>query len=56
MLIFTRLEATASETSAPDAPDFFTAAQQQPGLKLEPKKEQVEVLVVDRADRLPAEN
>jgi uncharacterized protein (TIGR03435 family) len=57
VLIFTRLEATASETAAQDAPpDFFTAVQQQLGLKLEPKKEPVEVLVVDHAERLPTEN
>ncbi len=57
VLIYMRLEATAAETSAPDAPpDFFTAVQQQLGLRLEPKKEPVEVLVVDHADRLPTDN
>ena len=57
VLIFMRPDATAAETSAPDAPpDFFTAVQQQLGLKLEPKKEPVEVLVVDHADRLPTDN
>ncbi|MES1258929.1 MAG: TIGR03435 family protein [Acidobacteriota bacterium] len=42
----------------PDAgpPDLFTAVQQQLGLRLEARKQPIEILVVDRADRVPAEN
>ena len=51
---------TASETggvieSAP-GPDIFRALQQQLGLRLEAKKASVEILVIDRAEKLPTEN
>jgi uncharacterized protein (TIGR03435 family) len=40
----------------PDTPPgFFTAAQQELGLKFEPTKDPVEVLVIDHIDR-PSEN
>lgn len=37
-------------------PNLFLAVQQQLGLKLDPKKLPVEILVVDRADKVPVEN
>jgi uncharacterized protein (TIGR03435 family) len=36
-------------------PDLFTAIQQQLGLKLEPTRAQVDVLVIDKVER-PSEN
>jgi uncharacterized protein (TIGR03435 family) len=47
--------ATATAAAPTDAPDFFTAVQEQLGLKLAPSTAQVDVLVIDHIER-PSEN
>jgi uncharacterized protein (TIGR03435 family) len=52
------LEWAADESTAgaePDAPALVTAIQEQLGLRLDPRKLPMEVLVVDHVDR-PSEN
>ncbi|HEY5055276.1 MAG TPA: TIGR03435 family protein, partial [Acidobacteriaceae bacterium] len=49
------LEKAAADDAADSTPDLFTAIQEQLGLKLEPTKGPVEVLVIDHIER-PAEN
>jgi uncharacterized protein (TIGR03435 family) len=57
VLTFMPLSASAPESVSDSAPpDIFVAVQQQLGLKLEPRKDPVEVLVIDHAERVPSEN
>jgi uncharacterized protein (TIGR03435 family) len=51
-----RTPGTSSEAPSPDdPPEFFTALQEQLGLKLQPEKTMVRVFVIDRIER-PTEN
>jgi hypothetical protein len=53
----TGLNATANADQDPTGlPDLFGALEQQLGLKLEKKKLLINVVIVDHADRVPAEN
>ena len=47
------LDAGPDLNSAPPLPD---ALQEQLGLRLEPKKASIDMLVIDRMDRMPTEN
>ena len=42
--------------AAPSQPSIFTALQEQIGLRLEPQKVLVEMLIIDRCERAPTEN
>jgi uncharacterized protein (TIGR03435 family) len=45
-----------ADSQKSDLPDFFTAVQEQLGLKLVPQKVPVDDLVIDHVDRIPTEN
>jgi uncharacterized protein (TIGR03435 family) len=45
-----------SQPLAADGPTLFGAVQSQLGLKLESRKRQVDVLVLDHAEKVPTEN
>jgi len=49
-------EASADPSAPTPLPDIFSALQSQLGLKLEPKKVPVEILVVDHAEKTPTGN
>jgi uncharacterized protein (TIGR03435 family) len=56
-LNYSPLSAEATSSAADSGPpDFFVAVQQQLGLKLEPRKESIEILIVDHAERVPTQN
>jgi uncharacterized protein (TIGR03435 family) len=55
-LFYTTLSAQSDDATAGSGPpDFFAAVEQQLGLRLEPKKESIEILVVDHAERVPTQ-
>jgi len=44
------------EAEDPNAPSIFTTVQRDLNLKLESRKEPIEILVIDYANRVPIEN
>ena len=57
VLNFSPLSAQAAESASDSAlPDLFTAVQQQLGLRLESRKDSIDVLIIDHAERVPTGN
>jgi uncharacterized protein (TIGR03435 family) len=48
--------ADSKATDGPDAPNIFVALQEKMGLKLEPRKAPVDIVVVDQAEKVATEN
>ena len=48
--------ALAPDTTGEAGPNLLTAVQGQLGLRLNPRKIPLDVLVIDRADKVPTEN
>lgn len=55
MVSYTPFSASGKSVDS-TAPDIFTAIEQQLGLKLEPRKESLQILVIDHLERIPTEN
>jgi uncharacterized protein (TIGR03435 family) len=51
-----KLSYAAASDANSSGPDFFTALQEQLGLKLEPQRVPVDFLVIDHVDKTPTEN
>ena len=55
MVSYTPFSASGKSVDS-TAPDIFTAIEQQLGLKLEPRNESLQILVIDHLERIPTEN
>ena len=51
-----RLTWASGNNQSADGPAFLDTLERQPGLRLEHKQQQVEILAVDHAEKFPTEN